>query len=631
MTFDTSAPDTPPDPGIAPAVSSGNRLRLRAGALLLNGRLLGVVLFLVVSGLVAQTLLIAPETPSRRVLSDLYMASYDALISTKSAYTPDLVFARPASATIAGRPFAPSAVSDSGARSSAKPSFKTPSSKTVSGSKSVSKVFKYPARTRGDQAVEKWRGTVRNKQARAAEWRRLGIVLALFQRPGALEALAHVGDQFPLPPAQPRPKRAAITGNSDVDPFGHGRVGINAGQELAAWQALYGAQTINATQVPGLRNTLKQLRLGWFENVALAQLYQKAGLHAEAASAAEAADGSARNVRELENVQINGIGLGCLLALCYGISAIARRLHQNRNRRDEQAARAFYAQTYAPAPSTAFHVNSAPLAEVEAGRVSRAPFPLSLLDAPPAMVASGLLVAFIVYLVGHTVFGLLLGYAMRPFAPRLDGLNYTQLLRVYSALRYALYLPIFLVPLYALRARIASAMQSSRPLTMRALLAHLGYRCRSLFAEAKAGTVAYLLLMPGLLLAGAASHFLFHRFHTPVNPAQFETMTALQLPDKIMIFVMAAVIAPIVEETMFRGLLYSALHERFGIMGAAMLSAAIFSLVHPTLPGGFLTIWAIGIALALVYEKRGSLLPGMILHGIHNGLITLLGFAVFGQ
>ncbi len=459
----------------------------------------------------------------------------------------------------------------------------------------------------------------------------MGIVLALFQRPGALDALAHVGDKFPLPPAQPRPKRAAITGNSDVDPFGHGQTGIDAAQELVAWQALYSTRTITATQVPGLRNTLKQLRLGWFENVALAQLYRKAGLHSEAVRAAEAADHSARNTRELENVQINGLELGCLLALCYSISAIARRLHRNRDARDEQAARAFSAQTYAPTPSTAFHVNSAPLAEVEAGREGRATFPLRLLDAPPAMVASGLLVAFIVYLVGHTVFGLLLGYAMRPFSPRLDDLNYTQLLRVYSALRYALYIPIFLVPLYALRARLASSMPFPRPLTMRALLAHLGYRCRSLFAEVKAGTVAYLLLMPGLLLAGAVSHFLFHRFHTPVNPAQFETMAALQLPDKIMIFVIAAVIAPIVEETMFRGLLYSALRQRFGVMGAAMLSAAIFSLVHPTLPGGFLTIWAIGIALALVYEKRGSLLPGMILHGIHNGLITLLGFAVFGQ
>ncbi len=114
MTFDTSAPDTPLDTGITPAVSRGNRLRLRAGALLLNRRLLGVVLFLVVSGLVAQTLLIAPETPSRRALSDLYMASYDALISTKSAYTPDLVFARPASAAIPKRPFTPSAVSGFG-------------------------------------------------------------------------------------------------------------------------------------------------------------------------------------------------------------------------------------------------------------------------------------------------------------------------------------------------------------------------------------------------------------------------------------------------------------------------------------------------------------------------------------
>lgn len=626
MTVDNSTPDMPPDTRAIPALSRRTRFRLRAEAALLNLRLMGAVLLLVLTGLVARTLLFARETPSRRALSELYMTSYDALSATKSAYTSDLIFAPPPSIAVPARSPARHAVSPSDASS-----FSKTASKTAANSKTFSKSLK---QMRGDQAVQKWRNTVKSKQARAAEWRRMGIVLALFQRPGAMEALAHVGDKFPPPVAPPRPKRASIeTGNSDVDPFGHGRTGVDTGQELAAWQALYGTQKITSAQVPGLRNTLRQLRLGWFEHVALAQLYQKAGLRSEAVQEAEKADRTASTVRALENVHLNGLGFGFLLLLLGGISALCRRMPRPRNHVDEKAARAFSEQTYAPLPSTSFNSSSTPVSAQEADRKnqSRPASPANFLDTPPAMAASALLLAFIVYLVGHTIFGLLLGYALRPFAARMDALNSTQLLRLNFALRFALYVPVFLVPLWTLRARLAPYRQSLQPLDMRTLLAHLGYRTRSLPAEVKAGAVAYLLLMPGLALAGAISYLLFHRFHTPVNPAQFKTMAALQMPDKILTFLLAAVAAPIVEETMFRGLLYSALRDRFGILGAAMLSAALFSLVHPTLPGGFLTIWAIGIALALVYERRGSLLPGMILHGIHNGLITLLGFAVFGQ
>ena len=62
-----------------------------------------------------------------------------------------------------------------------------------------------------------------------------------------------------------------------------------------------------------------------------------------------------------------------------------------------------------------------------------------------------------------------------------------------------------------------------------------------------------------------------------------------------------------------------AARAQMGVPGAVALSAAFFAIVHPTLPGEFLPIWTLGIALALVYEWRQSLLPGIILHGINNG------------
>ena len=638
MTFDTAAPDIQPEPDNTPAPSQQRQraLRSKMEAALLNRRLLGLGLLLVVAGMVARTLVFARETPDRRALSDLYMTSYEALSATKAAYTPDLIFASTA-ASPAPSALISTSTSAAGKARRVNPPAASPA-KTGSSSRRLSALLgkrspaKSPAKVRGDLAVQQWRDVVRSRQARAAEWRRLGIVLALFHRPGALDALGHVEDTFLSPLPSPRPKRASVeTGNSDIDPFGHGPTGVSAKQEGAMWQALYGTQPITPSAVPGLQATLKKLRLGWFESIALAQLYQKGGLHTRAMQMATEADKSARRVRLLENTQVGGMALGFLSVIACGVVFLIRFSQRKQNAPFAPPVPAFSAQTAPMQFDFVVDANGYAPPPPAATSPQRPPFTTDFLDAPPDAITSALLLAFLIYLVSHTGFGLLTRQALRPFADRIDALNSTQLLRLNFALQILLYLPVFLVPLTALRARLAAYQKSHQSLNLGTLLTRLGCRCRSLLAEVRAGAFAYLLLMPFLLLAGMISHLLFHRFHTPVNPAQFETMAAQHLPEKVLIFTLAAIVAPIVEETMFRGLLYSALRARFGIVGAALLSAALFSLVHPTLPGGFLTIWAIGIALALVYERRKSLVPGMVLHGIHNGLITLLGFAVFGN
>lgn len=82
--------------------------------------------------------------------------------------------------------------------------------------------------------------------------------------------------------------------------------------------------------------------------------------------------------------------------------------------------------------------------------------------------------------------------------------------------------------------------------------------------------------------------------------------------------VLAAIVAPVVEETAFRGMLYGALRGRVGVWVSAIVSGAIFALVHPTLPGQFLPILALGVVLAMLREKTGSLVPGIICHSLNN-------------
>ena len=84
--------------------------------------------------------------------------------------------------------------------------------------------------------------------------------------------------------------------------------------------------------------------------------------------------------------------------------------------------------------------------------------------------------------------------------------------------------------------------------------------------------------------------------------------------------------APFVEEVTFRGLLYPALKRRIGAAAAAVLSAALFSLVHwhlPTAPA----IFTLGLALAYVYERTGTLSAPIAFHAMFNGW-TFLGEVV---
>jgi membrane protease YdiL (CAAX protease family) len=77
-----------------------------------------------------------------------------------------------------------------------------------------------------------------------------------------------------------------------------------------------------------------------------------------------------------------------------------------------------------------------------------------------------------------------------------------------------------------------------------------------------------------------------------------------------------AVSAPIVEEIFFRGLLYRSLRNRLALWPAALIAGAMFGLVHITsYPVDTLPVKAaFGVIACLLYERTGSLLPGIGLH-----------------
>jgi membrane protease YdiL (CAAX protease family) len=94
------------------------------------------------------------------------------------------------------------------------------------------------------------------------------------------------------------------------------------------------------------------------------------------------------------------------------------------------------------------------------------------------------------------------------------------------------------------------------------------------------------------------------------------------LPVRILLIV---VLAPISEEVCFRGMLFGGLREKLPRLGAALLSALIFGGLHAlTGVSAVPPLIVFGFVLALLYEKTGSVLPGIVLHMLNNS-IALLG------
>ena len=102
--------------------------------------------------------------------------------------------------------------------------------------------------------------------------------------------------------------------------------------------------------------------------------------------------------------------------------------------------------------------------------------------------------------------------------------------------------------------------------------------------------------------------------------------TVLARGDPTVVLVAFIVVAPVAEELFFRGVVYNAWLRERGPRVALLGSAALFAVIHTSL-FALVPIFALGVALALVYRRTGSLVAAMAMHAGFNAIsvgITLL-------
>jgi membrane protease YdiL (CAAX protease family) len=163
------------------------------------------------------------------------------------------------------------------------------------------------------------------------------------------------------------------------------------------------------------------------------------------------------------------------------------------------------------------------------------------------------------------------------------------------------------------------------------LLGVVGYAMALPMLAIGLGITLVLMLVQMSLMPPASE---FDPAGGPAHPIIFE-LTGPAIMPKLWILALAAIAAPIVEETMFRGVLYRHLRDasrRSGQAVSVILSAAvsgfIFAAIHPQGWVAIPALMSLSFGFVLVREWRGTLIPAMLIHGISNFLVMSITIIV---
>lgn len=140
-------------------------------------------------------------------------------------------------------------------------------------------------------------------------------------------------------------------------------------------------------------------------------------------------------------------------------------------------------------------------------------------------------------------------------------------------------------------------------------------------ALALAGYVVYFVAVLGVTFVIST---LIPGFNA--NQSQDLGFTSLYGVERLIGFIVLVVVAPIVEETIFRGFLYGKLREsRMPMWPAILTVSALFGLAHGQWNVGIGT-FILSVVLCYLREATGSIWSGVLVHMINNAIAFTLLF-----
>ena len=159
--------------------------------------------------------------------------------------------------------------------------------------------------------------------------------------------------------------------------------------------------------------------------------------------------------------------------------------------------------------------------------------------------------------------------------------------------------------------------------------------------DVKNAAIAFCIGMPAVLLLGHVLEWLvevgFGVSEVPDQSAVYFLKMTFQHPTYFLLATLSVVVlAPLIEETLFRGFLQSFIRKHLGTRHAITITAVCFSFFHYAPEQGLANIPIIGslfafaLFLGFVYEKQRSLFASISLHALFNGF-SALSLYLFGE
>jgi len=167
-----------------------------------------------------------------------------------------------------------------------------------------------------------------------------------------------------------------------------------------------------------------------------------------------------------------------------------------------------------------------------------------------------------------------------------------------------------------------------------------GLNARTIHKDLSAAFVNLLSIWPlilGMIILTAYFGTVIwgHDYQMPQHEELELITTYLQLPLRILIVITAVVIAPVLEELLFRGLFQTMIrsflenskfeirNSKFRAFGPAwpsiVISSIIFTTIHQN-PAHWPALFVLALCLGYAYEKSGSLLRPIFIHSLFNAI-----------
>jgi uncharacterized protein len=139
------------------------------------------------------------------------------------------------------------------------------------------------------------------------------------------------------------------------------------------------------------------------------------------------------------------------------------------------------------------------------------------------------------------------------------------------------------------------------------------------------------LLFTALPLVFGSSEMVSQWLKSPTGDESQEIIQifrdSTQTGQRVSIILLAVVIAPVAEELVFRGYLYTVLKRFFGALPSLVFSGVLFGLVHVNVPA-LVPLFLLACTFTIAYEVTGSLFVPMAMHAVFNA-INLVAVLLF--